>query len=205
MSGCGEPTAHERRFLARGFGRRLREARQARCMSQARVAYLAGVSPALVSYLETGWRRPGESSLIDVAKVLGQEEWPELAAELRELAGDSWRPGWNRAPGLRRGQPRTSQLRMLQDTWLAAFVGAISIIDVVVIAEREPDFPVGELQRAYMAAQALLTQAGEAQDRQRELAGVVMAFQSTPEADRELFREALERRKHLSAKQEREG
>src|SRR5205085_1779777 len=53
------------------FGRKLRELREAKGMSQQRLAQAAGVSQNGLSHWERGAREPGWSAVVSLARVLG--------------------------------------------------------------------------------------------------------------------------------------
>lgn len=57
-------------MIAEGFGSVLAELRQARRLSQARLAEMAGFDHSYVSRLETGSRNPGRDSVVSLAEAM---------------------------------------------------------------------------------------------------------------------------------------
>jgi transcriptional regulator with XRE-family HTH domain len=98
--GCGEPDEIERRHLAGGFGRRLRELREARGLTQREVAERARISPEHLSRLETGHRRPEARTVHLLVAVLVADSAARASErqQLNRLANRSWRQ-WRRKNG----------------------------------------------------------------------------------------------------------
>lgn len=83
------------------FAARLRAMRERQGLKQSDLAARSGLSPAAVSQLETGERRPNFATLVSLAKALGstpdallglsgeQTKEPELKALFRKLEGMS--------------------------------------------------------------------------------------------------------------------
>lgn len=97
-SGSGVPDERERAVLAATFGAALRQARRPSGMSQRTLAERAGVSKAMVEYLEVGRRRPTPSMVRALATGLCRPTPPlyspppelsELVARLTAAAGGS--------------------------------------------------------------------------------------------------------------------
>lgn len=81
------------------FAQRLRTARERRRLTQAQLGGLAGLSPAAISQLESGERKPNFATLVGLSKALGttpdallgvadkETDEPELKALFRKLEG----------------------------------------------------------------------------------------------------------------------
>jgi transcriptional regulator with XRE-family HTH domain len=96
----GTPGLIERRHLASGFGRRLRELRRRAGLTQAQLAERAGRTRQHVSLLERGLRRPEALTVVLLSRALAStaREQKAVRVELRRLAGDSMRQ-WRRRDG----------------------------------------------------------------------------------------------------------
>src|SRR6476469_2268072 len=99
-SHAGTPCPIEQRFLADGFGRRLRERRRQAGLTQAQLAERTGRTQKFVSYLERGLRRPEALTVVLLSRTLAPtaREQKAVRVELRHLAGDSMRQ-WRRRDG----------------------------------------------------------------------------------------------------------
>ncbi|WP_208297998.1 helix-turn-helix domain-containing protein [Actinophytocola oryzae] len=94
----GTPGPIERRYLADGFGRRLRQLRRRAGLTQQQLADRADRTRGHVSRLERGLRRPEWRTLLLLSQALAptRAEQKAIRVELRMLAGDSareWRRG----------------------------------------------------------------------------------------------------------------
>lgn len=93
------PASDDTSRLADEFAQRLRTMRERQGLSQSELGKRAGLSPAAISQLENGERRPNFSTLVNLSQALGttpdallgvtshETEEPELKALFRNLEG----------------------------------------------------------------------------------------------------------------------
>ncbi|WP_180967417.1 helix-turn-helix domain-containing protein [Zhihengliuella halotolerans] len=185
----GIPDEEEGQFLAEGFGRMLREHRKEAGYTQARLAKLSGLYETTISYLETGKRRPGRRSVIDMAKVIDSDDWATFAADLLLAAGESWREGWNRR-GKRKDQPTPASVKQLR-TEFESTKAQVRRLQRSTLATVEGQSRLGKLAESLR----------ETNERIWEEYRIASADLESTEAEIRAVDEAMERRKHLPTKQ----
>ncbi len=173
-----EPGPVERRHLASGVGRLLRNERTATGLPLRRLAAEAGLSIGMLSMLENGRRRPRPATLASLAAVLAPDAADELTARLITATGDSLRPDTEAATRARRRRARRAGRRRY-DSWRAAqdldraarerLVRSTTGLDRALLrAADRPDAPPELIDRAHRTLLAATQEAAAARHMQAE-------------------------------------